>query len=64
MARSEHAVRAQVKRLDRADCQRLLEDVGIAVYDHEKVGTLRTAVVVNVLDGTIRLDALDALDAA
>lgn len=47
------AARERARDLSREECARLLEDVGIQVFDHESIETLREAVIANLDDGTI-----------
>jgi len=45
----------RARDLTREECTRLLESVGIQVYDHETIETLREAVIANLDDGTIEI---------
>lgn len=52
-----------VKGLNRATCAKVLMELGIEVYDHEEVDTLRAAVAANILDETTTIeDAQDSID--
>lgn len=51
----------QVRHLRRDDCVELLRTAGILCYDSESVATLRQAVRVNVEDGTISRQQLEAV---
>ncbi len=48
-------MRPHADGLSRERCVAILEAYGFQVYDHETVEELRTAIEVNVLDGTISL---------
>lgn len=45
----------RARDLTREECTRLLESVGIQVYEHEAIDVLRQAVVENLDDGTIEI---------
>jgi len=47
-----------LNHISRRDIVVLLEDVGIACFDHEDTETLREALRVNINDGTIPINAL------
>ena len=49
-----------ISNLSRDACVELLESVGIQCYDSEPIEVLREAVEVNVADGTISREALEA----
>jgi ribosome-binding factor A len=51
----------QIMSLSREGCVELLEHVGIQCYDSETVDMLREAVRVNVADGTIAPEELEAV---
>lgn len=55
------STRERLNWLDRSELERMLEDVGIACYEHETNAELREAIAVNIEDGTIPTEELDAL---
>jgi hypothetical protein len=50
---ADEAAYERAHDLTREECTRLLESVGIQVYEHEDIDVLRQAVVENLDDGTI-----------
>lgn len=59
----EYRVDKFVKGLSRATCAKVLMELGIEVYDHEEVDTLRAAVAANILDETTTIeDAQSTID--
>lgn len=48
-----------VSRLSREECIRLLEPVGIQVYEEDSTEDLREAVLANLLDGTLSYEDID-----
>jgi hypothetical protein len=51
-------IRHKVSRLPREECVRVLTDVSIQCYDHESLETLREAVYINCIDGTIDVEEI------
>lgn len=57
--REKEAIYQKTRTLSRAACEELLYAASIAVYDHETLSELRTAVFENYLDGTIGADEIE-----
>jgi hypothetical protein len=54
LAQDWSAEESKISRMDRERVVELLQDVaGCQCYDHEDIGTLRTALLENVKDGTV-----------
>lgn len=59
----EYRAEKFVNGLNRATCAKVLMELGIEVYDHEEVDTLRAAVAANILDETTTIeDAQSTID--